>query len=181
MLAEQTPILIVPGRQNSDPGHWQSLWEAKYPSARRVEQRNWDRPVCSEWVQGLDKAIRACAQPVVIVAHSIGCLAVVHWAMRHHRPTRGALLVAPSDPERPNCPAEIVGFSPVPLSPIPFPTILVASSDDKYASLGRARQFSEAWGSRWMEVGPCGHINTASGFGPWPAGEELLQNLLYME
>ncbi len=169
---------MLPGVSNSGPGHWQSLWEAKFPAARRVWQRDWERPVCEEWVKNLDASIAACARPPVLVGHSLGCLTAVHWARTHSRVVRGALLVAPSDVERADSPSEVRGFRPIPMGRLAFPSLVVASSNDAYLDLERARLFAEAWGSRLVEVGPSGHVNADSGFGTWPRGEELLAELL---
>ena len=39
------------------------------------------------------------------------------------------------------------------------------------------RSFAAAWGTEFIDIGAAGHINTASGFGPWPFGEVLLERL----
>lgn len=171
------PILIIPGWGDSGPGHWQTLWEAALPTARRVKQRDWEKPAREDWVLELDLAITACPQPPVLVAHSLGCLTVVHWASAQRRPVAGGLFVAPSDSERPEFPPTVTGFAPVPTVRLPFPSILVASTNDPFIRVERARSFADAWGSRFVDVGRCGHINTASGFGPWPAGAALLSEL----
>lgn len=172
------PILLVPGYSGSGPDHWQSHWERSYPTAVRVEQRDWLRPERAEWVEALDRAVAEAEAPPVLAAHSLGCLAVVHWAAAHSRPVAGALLVAPPDVEQEDTPEVLRGFAPVPLRPLPFPGIVVASSDDPYTSLARARAFADAWRARWENVGRAGHINTASGLGRWPGGERLLGELL---
>ena len=174
-------ILIVPGYQNSGPGHWQSLWEAQMADARRVEMPNWEFPRRVEWIEALDDAIRRANEeggPPLLVAHSLGCLAVVHWAQEGGQPVHGALLVAPPDVERPDTLEILRDFAPIPHFGLPFPSRVVASSDDPYVSRERARAFAEAWGSAFTELGPRGHINTASGFGEWPRGEALLAELL---
>lgn len=172
-----TSVLIVPGYNNSGPEHWQSLWERAHPEYRRVMQRDWDYPERDEWVSALDAAIVQAPQPVVLVAHSLGCLAVVHWAAQHQRPIQGALLVAPPDAEDPDFAVEDGGFAPVPLAALPFPSIVVASTDDPYISMERAEYFARAWGSLCVSVGASGHINTDAGFGPWLFGEGLLEEL----
>jgi uncharacterized protein len=111
------------------------------------------------------------------VAHSLGCIAVAHWAARFGRPVAGALLVAPADVNREDTPEPIRCFAPVPLQPLPFRTILVASSNDEYLSMNRARHFARCWGSELVPAGAAGHLNTVAGFGPWPAGERLLESL----
>lgn len=176
-----THVLMLPGWQNSEPEHWQSLWERAHPEYARVPQQEWERPVRDDWVGTLDFTIEALPEPPVIVAHSLGCIAVAHWAAKSSRvslPVRGALLVAPPDLERPDAPVELAGFAPIPLARLPFPSIVVASTNDPYCTITRAEQFANAWGSRFVNVGAKGHINTDAGFGPWPEGERLLAELL---
>jgi predicted alpha/beta hydrolase family esterase len=169
-----TPVLIVPGLGNSGPEHWQSLWEAEEPGFRRVEQRDWETPDCREWVLRLEETAAEAGPEAVIAAHSLGCATVAHWALQSERTVRGAFLVAPSDVEAPwYREAGLSGFDPMPLQPLPFPSLVVASSNDPYLSLKRAREFARAWGSRLVEVGDDGHLNTASGHGPWPEGRRL--------
>ncbi|HEU4699553.1 MAG TPA: alpha/beta hydrolase [Gemmatimonadales bacterium] len=174
-------MLILPGLGNSGPEHWQSHWERRDPTCRRVLQDEWDAPHCAAWVTRLDEALARQDVPVVLAAHSSACALVAHWAAgtapaRSAR-VRGALLVAPSDPEGPHYPAGPVGFGPVPLRSLPFPSIVVASSDDRYVTPARARCYAEAWGSRFVLVPDAGHLNAASGFGAWPEGYALLDSL----
>jgi predicted alpha/beta hydrolase family esterase len=171
-------VLIVPGWENSGPGHWQTLWERADPRRfRRVEQRDWDAPQLDDWVGALDAALAAEPAPVILVAHSLGCIAIAHWAARFARPVAGALLVAPADVERADTPEPIRCFAPVPLRPLPFRSILVASSSDEYLSMDRAEHFARCWRSELVPIGAAGHLNTAAGFGPWPDGERLLDAL----
>jgi len=174
----QPTVLLLPGIGNSGPQHWQTVWETAHPSFRRVNQRDWDHPVCDEWVEALDVAVTSSPQRVVLAAHSLACLLVAHWATKFSRPIRGAFLAAVPDPEGSNFPKEATGFSPVPLEPFPFPSIVVASSDDPYAGLGHAKRCASAWGSRFVEIREAGHINASSGLGEWHEGLALLQQLL---
>jgi predicted alpha/beta hydrolase family esterase len=168
---------MLPGYDDSGPGHWQTLWERANPGCRRVQQRSWTEPVCDEWVAALDAAIVAAAQPVVLVAHSLGCLTVAHHARRHARAVRGALLVAPPNADDPTFSPAIKGFRPIPREPLPFPSIVVAADDDWYMDPDTARALAAAWGSRFVLLEKAGHINADAGFGPWPAGERLLAEL----
>jgi predicted alpha/beta hydrolase family esterase len=177
-MSPETRVLILPGLYNSGPEHWQSRWEAEHPELVRVEQRDWETPDCGEWVETLDRAIAADTSPVVLVAHSLACCLVAHWAAVHRGPIRGALLVAPSDVEAPDFPTGATGFAPMPTAPLPFPSIVVASTDDPYLTLPRAERFAAAWGSRLVVVGALGHINSASGLASWPDGFDLLRQLL---
>ncbi|WP_257312874.1 RBBP9/YdeN family alpha/beta hydrolase [Geothrix fuzhouensis] len=170
-------ILIVPGYQNSGPGHWQSLWEGSLRDAKRVEMPNWDFPRKVEWVEALDEAIADCTEPPLLVGHSLGCLVIAHWAEDHDREIKGALLATPVDPERPEALPAIRGFAPIPRVRLPFEAILAASADDAYLSLSRARSLAADWGARFVDLGRCGHLNLASGHGPWPRGEALLTEL----
>jgi serine hydrolase len=171
------PVLILPGLYNSGPEHWQSRWEGRHPEFHRVLQADWERPRCADWVDRLDHAIGATPD-AVLVAHSSSCALVAHWvaAQRTGR-VAAALLVAPSDPDAASYPDGPTGFAPMPLVSLPFPTIVVASSDDPYVTLDRARHFAASWGSRLVTVAAAGHINSQSGLGDWPAGLALLQEL----
>lgn len=170
-------ILTIPGYQNSGPGHWQSLWEASLRDIARVEMPNWDYPRKVEWVEALDEAIAACTSPPILVGHSLGCLAILHWAAAHDREVRGALLAAPADVDRAEALPELRSFGPVLRRRLPFPSILAASSEDPFLALERARGLATDWGSTFVNLGPCGHLNQASGYGPWPRGEALLTDL----
>jgi predicted alpha/beta hydrolase family esterase len=170
-------VLILPGYDDSGPGHWQSLWERAHPAYVRVPQRSWTEPVCEEWVSALDAALVAAPSPAVLVAHSLGCLTVAHHALRYSRPIKGALLVAPPNADDPTFPPIIKGFRPIPRQPLPFPSILVAASDDWYMAPDDARALANAWGSRFVLLENAGHINADAGFGPWPEGERLLAEL----
>lgn len=170
-------ILILPGYGNSGPEHWQSLWEAADPAFRRVEQRDWQRPVCADWLAALEQAVAASGPDTLLVAHSLACLLVVRWAAQTKQRVRAALLVAVPDPQGPSFPTEVQGFESLPMQPLPFRSLLVASSDDPYGSLAHAQACAEAWGGRWVNIGAAGHINSASGLGAWPQGRSLLQSL----
>ena len=171
------PVLIVPGYGDSGPEHWQSLWEAAHPDFRRVAQRDWLYPVRAEWVATLEGAIRAAGVPVMLVAHSLGCLAVAHCARARDLPVHAALLVAPPDVERPDFPPVTEGFAPIPRALLPFPSILVASRNDSFTDFARSAELAKAWGSRLVDAGDGGHLNGDSGFGPFPLGEALLAEL----
>lgn len=172
MKTSEVDLLIVPGWEGSGPDHWQSRWERSFKTARRVDQLDWDRPVKDEWVANLVAAVQQAERPVVLIAHSLGVSTVVHAAsvMNADR-IAGAFLVAAPDLEgRDIWPVSDGGFTPPPAVPLPYPAVLVASTDDPYCPLSRARIFAHAWGAALIEAGPAGHINTASGHGPWPEG-----------
>lgn len=171
-------VLLLPGLWNSGPEHWQSHWERADPSFVRVRQRDWVNPVRWEWVAALEAAIASAGPGVVLVAHSAACALVAFWAAATSRTVRGALLVAPADTDAPSYPEGPSGWRPMPLSRLPFPSIVVASSDDEFVTLDRAAVFAEAWGSRFVDAGAAGHLNATSGLGAWSAGRALLDELL---
>jgi uncharacterized protein len=166
-------VLLIPGLYDSGPEHWQSHWQREHGFAR-VVQKDWETPACADWVAEVEAL---AADDVILVGHSLGCATIAHWAATTHKRPRGALLVAPSDVEAPSFPSGTSGFAPMPLAPLGFPAIVVASSDDPYVTLARARDFASAWGAKLVEIGAAGHINSASGLGAWPAGLELLRRL----
>ncbi len=174
-------VLVIPGWQNSGPQHWQTLWEQQNPIFLRVQQRDWDTPHREWWVQRISEEVRQAPAPIVFAAHSLGCIAVAHWVQLGQpelNKIKGALLVAPADVDRKDCPGPIDDFRPVPRKLLPFPSILVASHDDPYLAMDRAREMARAWGSRFVDVGAAGHINGDSGLGDWPEGKRLLRHLI---
>jgi len=170
-------ILLIPGIGNSGPAHWQSRWQARHTNYRRVEQREWDHPVCSEWSAELERVVADCGPGSVLAAHSLGCLLVVYWLQTTQLHVAGALLVAVPDPSGNQFPAEATGFAPAPEGQMPCPTIIVASRDDPYASIDYARRRAGSWGGHLVDIGRAGHINAASGLGDWSAGHDLLESL----
>ncbi|HEX8389018.1 MAG TPA: alpha/beta hydrolase [Sphingomonas sp.] len=176
-------ILTVPGLNGSGPSHWQSLWERARPDTSRVELGQWSLPHRNSWVTKLDQAISAARAPVILAAHSLGCIAVAWWAQLSPQPygwpVAGALLVAPADCDRADAPAELHGFRAVPRTPLPFPSILVSSSDDPWVSPAHAHSMAADWGSHFVDVGEQGHLNAASGLGWWPQGQDLLDRLIF--
>ena len=169
-------ILILSGLWNSGPQHWQTQWERKYSKWERVAHRDWNAPQRDEWVAELDAAIAACQGMPILVAHSLGCMLVAQWAQAGSRlKVAGAFLVAPSDTEAPSFPIDPNGFAPIPMAPLPFPSLVITSTDDPYVTPERAHAFAQAWGSRVVEIGKAGHITDSSGYGDWPAGEVLLE------
>jgi predicted alpha/beta hydrolase family esterase len=168
-------VVIVPGWRNSGPGHWQSLWAERIAGALRVEQEDWLQPHRSPWVASVQEAIEAAPHPVILVAHSLGCITSVHAVEQLGNQQRGsiagALLVAPADPERR---ALFEDFTPVPANPLPFASIVAASSNDPYCPIRMASAYAKSWGSTFVRVPSAGHINVESGHGEWPLGWALL-------
>jgi predicted alpha/beta hydrolase family esterase len=155
------------------------VWAARLPGCLRVVQHDWDHPDRELWLQSLRATIEAASGPVVLAAHSLGCVLVAHaaarWPALIGRAVRGALLVAPADVDSPaHTPPETRGFAPMPRARLPFPATVIASADDPYMMLARARAFAAAWGAAFVDAGCIGHINAASCLGDWPAGRREL-------
>ena len=194
VAATPPTILLLPGWQNSGPAHWQSRWEALHGD-RRVEQHEWVRPLRGDWSMRLEEEVLAARTPIVLVAHSLGCLLVAAWAA-HSRQTarvRAAMLVAPADLDRDDLRQTIPGWAPIVRQRLPFPSLLVAAADDPYCAADRSRQLAVDWGARFLDAGdirydtPCaeaavatraGHLNHDSGLGDWPEGRALLNDFL---
>lgn len=171
-----TNYLIIPGLGNSGPQHWQTWFESTGNNFTRVEQKEWDAPVCEDWIARIDKAISAYdPATVVLIGHSLGCLTIVHWANQYKRTIKGALLVAPSDAEADLYTFPAKGFAPIPTNKLDFTSIIVASSNDVWVSMERAEYFARCWGSELINIGEAGHINSASGHYQWHEGLALLQ------
>jgi predicted alpha/beta hydrolase family esterase len=175
-------IVTVPGLGGSGASHWQSLWETARPDTVRAELGQWNAPNRDAWVTRLDEAIRRAEAPVILAAHSLGCLAVAWWAALSPQPfgwpVAGALLVAPPDVDRADTQVALRSFAPSPKTPLPFPSIVVASSDDPWVTPERAHSMAADWGSHFVEAGALGHLNAASGIGAWREGQALLDRVI---
>ncbi len=175
-------IVTVPGLGGSGASHWQSLWETARPDTVRAELGQWNAPNRDAWVTRLDEAIRRAEAPVILAAHSLGCLTVAWWAALSPQPfgwpVAGALLVAPPDVDRVDAQIELRSFAPSPRTPLPFPSIVVASSDDPWVTPERAHSMAADWGSHFVEAGALGHLNAASGIGAWREGQALLDRVI---
>lgn len=178
----QPIVLTVPGLNGSGPSHWQTLWEQSRPDTARIELGMWSQPRRNAWVTKIDQAIRGAKPPIVLAAHSLGCIAVAWWAELSGQPwgwpVAGALLVAPADLGARPLHSELADFSPTPSRPLPFPSILVASDDDPWIRPERAQSLAASWGSHFVSAGPVGHLNAASGLGWWAEGQELLDRVI---
>ncbi len=180
MRTSDVDILMIPGWSCSGPEHWQSRWERNLKTARRVEQDDWFNPIRDKWVARIASAVAQATRPPVLVAHSLGVAAVAHAASKLPPGlVAGAFLVAPADVDHAQSWPETAGytfakdrsgFGPLPTAPLSFPATLIASANDPYCSPERARILAGNWGTTLVEAGEVGHINTASGHGPWPDG-----------
>lgn len=163
-------VLIVPGLHDSGPAHWQTWLQTQYRGAVRVRQQNWEQPDLDAWAERISAVIEASSPKTtwVAAAHSFGCLALARYLFTRQPPTeehggiQAALLVAPADPQK-------FGVSHrLPTQGLGVPAAVVSSENDPWMPLSRAQEWASRWGARFQNLGPVGHINTESGFGPWP-------------
>lgn len=169
--------LILAGIGNSGPEHWQTLWQVADPRFEKLEHSDWDTPDCDVWVEELETKVAELGENVLLVAHSLACLLVVHWAASTQRKVTGALLVSVPNPSGPNFPGSAKGFGDTPMKALPFPGIVVASTNDPYASAEYMQACAAAWGSDYRLVGALGHINASSNLGDWPQGKRIVGEL----
>jgi predicted alpha/beta hydrolase family esterase len=180
-----TTIVIVPGLRDAVPAHWQTHLQNQCPNAVTVPPLSSQPLSCLARVQALNAVIERIQGPIVLVAHSAGVMITVHWARHHTRAIQGALLATPADLESP-LPAGYPnmdalregGWLPLPRAPLPFPSIVAASQNDPLATQARIADMARHWSSRLVDVGAVGHLNPASGYGPWPAAHELIAHWL---
>lgn len=172
MRSRDAAILIIPGLGGSDAGHWQSRWQAKLPTASRVEQASWTHPRQRDWCAAVREAIGQASRAVIVVAHSLGVVAFAEAMAAPDAPSvAGAFLVTPPSETSLLDLGEVdPAFTPFPTARLPCPSVLVGSRNDPYASLAEIEELALDWGSRFIDAGEAGHINVASGHGPWPEG-----------
>jgi predicted alpha/beta hydrolase family esterase len=171
MRITEADILVIPGYRGSEPTHWQSRWEGRMSTARRVHQREWTKPVREDWVQSIAEAVNESTKPVVLVAHSLGVAAAVQAIPLFEKRVAGAFFVAPPDVANPLLrPRHLMTFGPYPRDPLPFPSVVVASRNDPFSTFEAAEDAAGAWGSLFIDAGESGHLNHESGHGPWPEG-----------
>ena len=179
MIANNEQILLMPGLYNSGPEHWQTLWQKEF-GFTRLEQKDWETPRCEDWVASLEETVSKSKGGLILLAHSLACVLVAQWAAQAIASVgkvKAAMLVAPSDTERADFPAGTTGFAPISMRRLPFRGMVVASMNDRYTPFWRATDMADAWGSELINAGDCGHITTVDGYGPWPEGLRLLDEL----
>ena len=175
--------VIVPGVGGSEAQHWQSWLQQQIVSSSRVQQKHWDRPVLNHWVSQFVKTVATIEAPIQIVAHSFGCLTSVAALAEHaelRAKVKNLILVAPANPAR----FGESGFARHSLTDykqyfhqlsIDVPTTLLISENDPWLGYVDALQLAQAWKLTPINLGQVGHINVASGFGPFP---EILNYML---
>lgn len=171
-----TNYLIIPGFGNSGPEHWQAHFLKELPNSSRIEQKSWDNPLCEDWVNTIHETVKQFdPETVVLISHSLGGIAIAHWAKQFNVKIKGAMLVAPPDIDHPFQDLSLESFTPIPIEKLPFPSVIVASTNDNWSSQVRSQIFADNWGSALVFIGDAGHINATSGFGKWNEGLDILK------
>jgi predicted alpha/beta hydrolase family esterase len=185
--------VIVPGVGGSEHDHWQSWLQRQLKSCSRVQQQDWNKPVLHEWVEQFIKTVQAIQEPIQIVAHSFGCLTTVAALAQHpelNQNIKNLVLVAPANPTR----FGDAGFARESQNDyqqyfhqlkLQVPTQMIISENDPWLNFQDALQLAKAWKIRPKNLGQVGHINVASGFGPFPEiydfliSENVLKNISF--
>ncbi len=177
MRSSDCDLIFVPGQGGSEQEHWQTRWEQKLTTARRVHQLDWERPNKALWVDSIVAALDKATKPTIIIAHSVGVLASVAAMQKlglqeiKNTTLAGAFLVAPAGK------AYVIStdtvdhtFADISHAPLPVPSTLIASHNDPFCPFLDVEEMAFAWGSAFVDAGESGHLNVASGHGPWPEG-----------
>lgn len=181
-------VLIVPGLRDSGPTHWQTWLQNQFAGAVRVEQDDWDRASLPAWSMRIGETLerQGAHTDWVAVAHSFGTLALAHHLAQHagsalgdatgvgprHGRIVAALMVAPADPVKFQIEERL------PRHQLGLPLSVIGSENDPWMPLDRARDWAHAWGAGFRNLGQVGHINTESGFGPWPLARQKVDELI---
>lgn len=168
-------LVTVPGLHGSEGAHWQTWLERQLPKSRRVEQDDWDAPRLDAWAQSVADTVTSVRGPVILAAHSFGCLAAAHAIAQGLTgdAVAGVLFVAPASPDK----FKFAGaFEPRRLG---VPSVLIASMTDPWMPFDQAMRLASQLGSAFVNLGDSGHINTAAGFGPWPRAKYFVDTLIH--
>lgn len=170
MRASECDILILPGLGGGTPDHWYSRWATKLSTAKRIEQRDFERPVLAEWEARIAAAAATARRPVVLIGHSIGAVAGLLTAPDLPN-VIAAMFVAPPSPRVLRTLGGVDhAFANATLRRLACPALLVASRDDTFATYEESSEHASALGATLVDAGNSGHINPDSGHGPWPEG-----------
>ena len=179
-VSSELRYLLIPGGGGSGVDHWHHRWAASLPNCSWVDQADPAGGTRAEWVATINNAVASSSTPAVLVAHSLGCVAVAHWSSAHDGPVEAALLVAPADVEDDWAEPDSLykRFQPIPMDPLPFPSTVVASTNDPLLTLDRARSFATAWESKLEIAGDHLHLGSDALLDTWPAGQRYLRELI---
>ncbi|NNG75766.1 alpha/beta hydrolase [Acinetobacter sp. ANC 4277] len=187
--------VIVPGVGGSEHAHWQSWLQRQLMSCSRVQQKDWNTPVLQNWISEFVNTVAPIQGNMQIVAHSFGCLTTVAALAQHpelNQKIKNLILVAPANPAR----FGEAGFARDSQQDyqryfhqlkIAVPTTFLMSENDPWLNFEDAKCLAKAWKLNPINLGQVGHINVASGFGPFPEiynyliSENVLQHINFSD
>jgi predicted alpha/beta hydrolase family esterase len=170
--------VFVAGYGNSTEGHWQNSWCKITKNSYWVEQDDWNNPNCVGWIESLNALVQSIDGPILLVSHSLGGSTIIEWSKKYSANIIGAFMVAVPDVQCEHFPKEISGYQLPPLEKLPFPSMVLASTNDPYSTLDRSKYFVGIWGSDLTIVGDLKHVNADSNIGEWPYGLNLLNKFI---
>lgn len=177
-----TRVLIVPGYHGSGEGHWQTWLQGELSHCHRVSGIDWERPQLHRWADEIRREIIGAGEPLIIVAHSFGCLATSLAVAGLADKVAGVIFVAPADPDRfalsgprQADAAHLPSIAQyLPEKPLHTTGLLIASQNDPWMKYQHAYAWAKRWGVEFFNAGFVGHINIESGHGEWPLIKRLV-------
>ncbi len=176
-------VVIIYGWQASNEGHWQ-WWVHDELKKRGVnvsfpQLSDPFKPQKDVWMRELKAIVEPYDGPVHLVVHSLGVWVADHLINETDRPFESALLVAPPSPDMMF--EDVETFFPPPQKPERWLSQvkhrqLVCGDDDIYIELDELKKLASNIFHSEIRIYPDGgHINIASGFGPFPFALEFLE------
>jgi uncharacterized protein len=176
------PFLILHGLEGSSPEHWQS-WIARRlaEAGEPVDYPDLPdpyAPALDDWLEALDAALERLGPErpaATVLCHSLSCALWLHHAARDTGPPVARVLLV-SPPSLGAGVAAIEPFFPVPVDADAVAraagqTRLIFSDNDPFCPEGAATLYGQPLAVPTDLVPGAGHINTETGYGPWPGLE----------
>ncbi|MEN0000874.1 MAG: alpha/beta hydrolase [Pseudomonadota bacterium] len=168
--------MFVPGHRAVTDDHWQKRWQAKLPNTVWVDGHELANGSQRNRLEQVKAAIKQASSPSVIIAHGAGVVATRHAIEEQNvqeivEKIKGVIFVAPPDLTHDAWQQTgLAHLTDYPSTPMPVPSFVIASRTDPYASHEKSNELASDWGSLFLDAGESGHIDEASGHGPWPEG-----------
>ncbi len=172
-----TKYFTIPGYGGSGEGHWQTYFDNTLDNCQRIHQDSWTKPILDDWVERINEILsKENLEDTILITHSLGGIALLKWVKKYKQKIKGALLVAPPDIENPYQDLGL-GDIQIPQLRLPFPSVVVCSTNDPWMTEKRTKHFAEIWGSEFIVLKNAGHINADSGYGAWDEGLNIVKTL----
>ncbi|MFL5827422.1 MAG: RBBP9/YdeN family alpha/beta hydrolase [Thermoleophilaceae bacterium] len=174
---------MLHGWQGSGPDHWQT-WLAErlralgedvsYPGLPSP-----DAPRLDDWLGALrDELEAARGSELVVLCHSLAGIVWLHHAARPVSDVVADRVLLAAPPCPPWTAPELAAFpyarmDRAGVAQVARSTRMVSSDNDPYCPRGAANVYPAALGIECEVIPGAGHINTDSGYGPWPLAERF--------